>query len=390
MDIGIAGLGVRTKNLLRIMKNYEHDIRLKAIADINLDAVREDYYRHDYFPGAPTFYANIDEMLYNESLDAVMVCTRCYDHAKQGCQVLDKNMFLFKEKPLAINYEDLRILKEASKNAVKGGISALTLRFTPLVSKVKKILDSGHIGEICHVQYINNVPYGGVYYHRWYRDDSATGGMFLQKGIHDMDCINYLIGRKPVKISAVTSKQYYIGNKPSDLKCDECNEFRTCVESSYYLEQFAGEKARGNMCCFAVDTGNEDSSTAIMLYDNGMHTVYTQNFIAKKGAAYRGAWITGTRGTVVFEFFSETIKIYMHYMKQEEIIRFSEDLDTFFGGDVGLISNFINVLTGRQQSISTIEDGLDATYMAMKARESARIGKMTELNYSYDFKHDKI
>jgi hypothetical protein len=36
------------------------------------------------------------------------------------------------------------------------------------------------------VQAINNVPYGSVYYHSWYRDPKETGGLFLQKARRTM------------------------------------------------------------------------------------------------------------------------------------------------------------------------------------------------------------
>lgn len=50
------------------------------------------------------------------------------------------------------------------------------LRFTCIVKEMKKLVDSGELGEILSVQATNHVPYGSVYYHSWYRDDSLTGG----------------------------------------------------------------------------------------------------------------------------------------------------------------------------------------------------------------------
>ena len=45
---------------------------------------------------------------------------------------------------------------------------------------MKKLVDSGELGEVLSVQATNHVPYGSVYYHSWYRDDSLTGGLFYR------------------------------------------------------------------------------------------------------------------------------------------------------------------------------------------------------------------
>src|SRR5690606_38144563 len=123
------------------------------------------------------------------------------------------------EKPVATTMEDARRLKagfEAGKSKV---VVSFPLRLTSMVQCVKEIVDSGQIGTVEHVQAVNNVPYGGVYYHYWYRDEKETGGMFLQKATHDFDYINYILGHKPAVVSAMTSKQVYKGTKPAGLKC---------------------------------------------------------------------------------------------------------------------------------------------------------------------------
>lgn len=48
-------------------------------------------------------------------------------------------------------------------------VVSFPLRVTPLVKLAKEIVQSGKLGSIKHVQAVNNVPYGGVYYHSWYR-----------------------------------------------------------------------------------------------------------------------------------------------------------------------------------------------------------------------------
>ena len=46
------------------------------------------------------------------------------------------------------------------------------------------------------------------------------------------------------------------------------------------------------MCCYAVDTGNEDSGSALIRYETGMHVSYSRIFARHKAGA-RGARLFG-------------------------------------------------------------------------------------------------
>jgi predicted dehydrogenase len=70
--------------------------------------------------------------------------------------------------------------------------------FPPITLEMKRIVDSGVLGSLTMGQAVNNVPYGSVYYHSWYRDPAETGGLFLQKATHDIDYIHFLTGERPV------------------------------------------------------------------------------------------------------------------------------------------------------------------------------------------------
>ena len=150
------------------------------------------------------FYQDPDQMLNNEGLDGVLIGTRCSLHTQLALKVLAKELPLFLEKPVATNMEDLTALTTMGLNKSQVVVS-FPLRVTPLVSSAKEIIDSGKIGTVEHVQAYNNVPYGGVYYHAWYRDEKETNGLFLQKATHDLDYLNYLLQIKPIRICAMKS-----------------------------------------------------------------------------------------------------------------------------------------------------------------------------------------
>jgi predicted dehydrogenase len=229
------------------------------------------------------------------------------------------------------------------------------------------------------VQAYNNVPYGGVYFHNWYRDENETGGLFLQKATHDFDYINFILGIKPVRVCAMTSKQIFKGNKPANLLCKDCDEQETCAESPFSLDRNAFEKPSGPFCSFGVDVGNEDSGSALVEYETGMHVSYSQNFFARKKAATRGARFFGYKGTVEFDWYDDEARVYMHHTPRVETYKLDSSKISHGGGDAVLSSNFVKVMKGKENSVAPLSAGLISVLMCLKARESAKTKTYQEI-----------
>ena len=381
--IGVVGLGFRIETLLRtLLQELEGQGKLVAVVD-KLDKTTLCERRPlvaEAIAGA-TFYETVEEMLDKEDLDGVMIGTRCSTHTKLACPVLEKGIPLFLEKPVCTTMEDWERLHayEATRNHQV--MVSFPLRNTRIVRRVREIVQSGAVGEIQHVQAVNNVPYGRVYYHGWYRNEKETGGLFLQKATHDFDYINSVINRDPVQVAAMGSKQIFKGDKPADLRCANCAEKKTCPEGPYMLTHVCGEEARGSRCCFAVDTGNHDSASCLVRYDSGMHLSYSQNFFARKYAQKRGATFMGYEGTVQFDFYTMSIQLFPHQSPRVETIQFDDLHEDHWGGDAALVSGFIDIMKGRP-STAPLHDGLMSALMCLKATESEKTQKFETINYS--------
>ena len=240
-----------------------------------------------------------------------------------------------------------------------------------MVRFIKEKLDSGKLGELSQVQGYNNVPYASGYYHKWYRDESITGGLFLQKATHDLDYINYLLsGIRPVRIVGMKSKQIFKGDKPEGFKCCDCPEKESCQEGPVRLRENNPEMILGEYCAFAKDTGNEDSGSCIIEYDSGLHVVYTQNFVARNDAGKRGARFIGYKGTLEFDFNTETVTFYSHEKREKEEVTVSSS-EKHYGGDAALCDNFISVMEGKGDSIAPLSDGILSAELCLGAKRSA-------------------
>ncbi|MHA6481975.1 Gfo/Idh/MocA family protein [Paenibacillus sp. strain BS8-2] len=376
MKVGVIGYGLRISNVIAELKKVNPACTITAIVDPNEHAIKAK--QLDVLAQAE-YYESARAMIDAGGLDGIMIGTRCNLHTELALQVLPSRIPLFLEKPVATTMADLQRLKAGYEESRAPVCVSFPLRATSIVKQVKEIIDSGRIGTVEHVQAVNNVPYGAVYYHNWYRDASLTGGLFLQKATHDFDYINYILGMTPVTVSAMTSKQIYKGSKPAGLTCKTCSENTTCPESTAFAED-ATIRESWTHCVFGEDTGNEDSGSALVMYDTGMHLSYSQNFFARRGAAARGARFLGYKGTLEFDFYTSQIKVFMHHTGRTETYDFDAG-DDHFGGDRSLVVNFNDMMLGKGSSISSLDDGLLSALQCLKAQESARTHTFQQISW---------
>ena len=367
LSIGVIGYGGRMNTVANEIKKTGK-AKIVAITDTNISAVKEKYVSDE----AVRFYTDAEEMIKSESLDGLCIGTRCDSHTEYTLLAAKYNLPLFLEKPVCTSYEDLARLKAIPREYGERVVVSFPLRLSQAVLYVKEIIDSGKLGKIEHVQAYNNVPYARGYYHKWYRDESITGGLFLQKATHDLDYICYLLGDlKPVRVCAMKSKQIFKGDKPAGLLCENCAEAKECPESPENVRKNNDGYEIGKYCCFATDTGNEDSGSAIIEFDSGMHVVYSQDFITRNKAGKRGARLIGYKGTIEFDWFSDEVVIYNHLQNVTERHTLGKTLEGHFGGDARLVESFVGVMLGESASVSSLSDGILSAELCLGAKKSS-------------------
>ncbi|WP_141499592.1 Gfo/Idh/MocA family protein [Paenibacillus luteus] len=370
MRLGVIGYGDRAQTVFRKMKEVDESCQVVAVVDPGLQLADI----------AQARLMETAEELVRESLDGVLIGTRCSLHTEMALKVMPTGLPIYLEKPVATTMEELLRLRSGYEASSSPIVVSFPLRLTSIVQFVKEIIDSGKIGTVEHVQAVNNVPYGAVYYQSWYRDDQITGGLFLQKATHDFDYLNAILGMLPTEVCAMTSKQIFKGTKPVGLTCKTCEDNRSCPDSTAFRPDVADKLTH---CCYTSDTGNEDSGSALLRYDTGMHLSYSQNFFARRGAGSRGARFLGYKGTLEFDFTTGLVRVFMHHTARVENYQFELDED-HFGGDTALAANFIELMKGETtRSHSTLEDGLASALMCLKAKESAETGQFLTIAYDH-------
>ncbi|MCX5801653.1 MAG: Gfo/Idh/MocA family oxidoreductase [Candidatus Eisenbacteria bacterium] len=144
------------------------------------------------FPGVE-FVSDHNLVLNSPDVDAVVIATQPASHFGLSKAALERGKHVFVEKPLALRTseaEELLALSTAKNRVLMVGH---LLRYHPAVKLLKDYLERGELGEILYI-YSTRVNLGKV------RQDENALWSFAP---HDIAVIIYLMGRKPVSVSAV-------------------------------------------------------------------------------------------------------------------------------------------------------------------------------------------
>ncbi len=383
LRLGVVGLGLRSAGMVRVICGADPAVQVAAIADPNPSACARAQSAGAAIPGLEQarIYENVGALLAeSDDLDGFVVGTPCNLHAPVAAQLAVRRLPLFLEKPVAVNWEQLDQLGRAWQGMEDRVVVSFPLRLSPLLAKALEIIQSGRLGTINQIQAINNVPYGGVYYGQWYRDYAKTGGLWLQKATHDFDYLNVLAGAEPTHLTAMHGRRIYGGDLPADLVCSQCDRTVDCMESPRNLVirgedggTLLGKKVSADAdhaCLFSRSIKHQDCGSAMILYANGIHACYTQNFVSRRSAATRGATIVGYKATLRFDWYTDRITLISHHTDQVEQIDV-KPTSTHSGGDQALAESFIAVLRGREQSRANLRAGLLSVAMCLTARKAA-------------------
>ena len=379
--LGVIGHGERISHVIKHpLREVEPEVRVVGIVDPDEVGARERLAEQDR--EEVVFYEDLDAMIRGAKLDALTIGTRCHLHSPYAIEAAKYDLPLYLEKPVAINMEQAVALERAFVRSRCQVVVSFPLRVSPLCELARKHIADGAIGAAEHVLGVNYVPYGTGYFDGRYRDFAITQGLFLQKATHDFDYMAYLVGASITRVAAMASwGRIFGGKKPVGLRCAQCDEWYTCLESPRNrTRNLSGGRTSDHPCVFGEDIGtpetgmNEDSSSALLEFASGAKGVYTQVFYTRRDAAARGATVSGYHGTVSFDWYTNELKYVRHHQPFSDVTKGAEGLG-HFGGDLELAYDFIDLIRGRAESKTPIWTGVQSVYACLAAKESAETGQ---------------
>lgn len=184
--IGIGSIGQRhCINLQKILPNVEL-VFYKKNNDVDLFAEKI---------GAQIVHS-IDQGLHEA--DAVFLCSPSHFRMEAYEKILQSNLPLYVEKPLASNMNDLNILDSMLESYSGFSQVGFNLRYLPVVNIVKDIILSQKLGNICRAlfevgQYLPDWRKDKDYRTSYSAQSKAGGGVVLDL-IHEVDLAYYFFG----------------------------------------------------------------------------------------------------------------------------------------------------------------------------------------------------
>lgn len=217
--VGIIGIGGIFKG--SHIGEYLDDERLEVVALCDIIEERATEIRDKHFPNAAV-YTDFRELLKDESIDSVDICTPNYLHSIIAVAAFEAGKHVFCEKPDAVNVEEVLKMNRAAEKAGKTLMIMRNNRFSPASQYAKKYIESGAMGDIycgrCGWQRRRGIPGKGG----WFTTKAQSGGgPLIDLGVHMIDLAIWLMGSpKPVTVTGSTYRKFADSDTSDSVNSD--------------------------------------------------------------------------------------------------------------------------------------------------------------------------
>ncbi len=345
LNIGIIGVGVVGRFHLQALANQKN-ARVIAISDIKSEALKIASERFKI----EKCFKDYHDLLSLGNLDAVIISTPPFNHAKITCDAAIAGKHILCEKPMAMNSKEAAKMVEAcNKAGVKLGICSARARVTPQAEMAKQYVSSGKLGKIYYARFTRIRRRGRpgidiLKESKWFLDSSkAGGGALIDIGCYDIDLALYLLeDSQPISVSATIYKG--VGK-------------RLRLKTKYDVEEH---------------------SSAFVRFKSGLAVSFETAWAANM-TPHQEALIFGSKGGLKIDPFT-----YFTYFneKNDKGIALSYDLGRIDWNTLQelLVKDFIEACLNDRPPKTTGEDGLKAMQIIDMAYKSARLNREVKIN----------
>ena len=238
LKVGIIGTGWIAEAHIQSYKNMP-DVEVVAAADL-IPGKAEAFMKRFGVEGVH-FYPSHKEMIDNEQLDAVSVCTYNTAHAEPTIYALEHGVNVLLEKPFTVTTEEAIEVMRAEKKSGK----VLSIGFQPRgdenMQMIKKVVQSGVLGKVYYIQ-TGGGRRRGIPNSTFIEKKTAGIGALGDIGCYSLDVVLNAIGYpKPLTVSGY--KSAYFGTNPKYATPDK---FHTAEENAkrFSVDDFAAAFVR--------------------------------------------------------------------------------------------------------------------------------------------------
>ena len=183
--IAVIGAGNFTKmNMMPKLSKLKADVKYIASAGgLSATMLAKKY-------GIANSVTDLDLMLQDPEVEAVLITTRHNAHAWMVEKVLAAGKHAFVEKPLAIDMDGLNSIRAAYAKSDKSVMVGFNRRFSPFIQKAKSLIGSQTAG----MNVIATMNAGFIPADSWVHDLAVGGGRIIGEACHLIDAITFLVG----------------------------------------------------------------------------------------------------------------------------------------------------------------------------------------------------
>jgi predicted dehydrogenase/threonine dehydrogenase-like Zn-dependent dehydrogenase len=193
IGIGLIGAGNIAK--------WEHLPALQSLSGVDLRAIhsasgaRGKSYARRF--GAAYCTTDLDEVLRDDTVQAVVIASRNREHAPQALAALRAGKHAFVEKPMALTEDECRELVQAQRESDCLLTVGFNRRFAPFYVGQKRALANRSGPAVINCR-VNSPGISGNYW----MADPTIGGAILGEACHFIDLLYWLLDSEPLIVSA--------------------------------------------------------------------------------------------------------------------------------------------------------------------------------------------
>jgi predicted dehydrogenase len=184
----LIGFGYWGPNLLRNFAELEN-AEVKVVCDPRPDLARRIGARYPSVEHETSFEA----VLKRSDIDAVVIATPPQFHAPMGLAALESGRHVWVEKPMATTTRDAERLADKAASRGLALFVDHTFVYTGAVRKMRELVTAGELGKVLYYDSVR-VNLGLV---------QSDVSVLWDLAVHDLSIMDYVIGAKPVSVSAL-------------------------------------------------------------------------------------------------------------------------------------------------------------------------------------------
>ena len=403
IKLAVIGCGFRGSAYSDYTLSHPDEAEVVCACDINPKRVEQ--FGDKYHVPSERRFLNAKAMLENVSdIDLVIVANLDAGHFEVAKMVLEIGYNCLLEKPMSPDpWESLELVRLAKENNCQLLVCHV-LRYTPLFSTIKQLLEKDEIGRIISVHHAENVSYTHIA-HSYVRGNFRNlSPIILAKSCHDLDILNWLIGKKCKKISSFGSLTYFKEeNAPegSAKRCMDCSIEKDCPFSA--CKQYLTDDTSWPTSMISVDTSLEARIKAVRETDYGRCVYHCDNTVCDHQVVNmlyedditasfnlngfnttetREIRILGTKGDLRANLEKNYITVRRFGETSETTIRPKVYAGAHSGGDAMLMKDIVDILkkgnwkSARTSAVLSVESHI----MAFAAEVSRKEGTIVDID----------